>query len=161
VPGGGKLILTGQLGDGHEGERSGAMSLIKSRAVSLGIDPALFEKSDVHIHVPAGATPKDGPSAGVAMFLALASLVTGRAVRSDTAMTGEISLRGLVLPIGGVKEKVLAALRAGITRVMLPARNRKDLRDVPQEVREKLEFVWLESVDDAIREAIGEAAPSV
>ncbi len=160
VPGGGKLILTGQLGDVMKESGQAAMSLIKSRAVSLGIDPALFEKSDVHIHVPAGATPKDGPSAGVAMFLALASLVTGRAVRSDTAMTGEISLRGLVLPIGGVKEKVLAAMRAGITRVMLPARNRKDLRDVPQEVREKLEFVWLESVDDAIREAIGEAAPS-
>ncbi len=161
VPGGGKLILTGQLGDVMKESGQAAMSLIKSRAVSLGIDPALFEKSDVHIHVPAGATPKDGPSAGVAMFLALASLVTGRAVRSDTAMTGEISLRGLVLPIGGVKEKVLAAMRAGITRVMLPARNRKDLRDVPQEVRDRLEFVWLESVDDAIREAIGEAAPSV
>jgi ATP-dependent Lon protease len=161
VPGSGKLILTGQLGEVMKESGQAAMSLIKSRAVSLGIDPALFEKGDVHIHVPAGATPKDGPSAGVAMFLALTSLVIGRAVRSDTAMTGEISLRGLVLPIGGVKEKVLAALRAGITRVMLPARNRKDLHDVPQEVRDKLEFVWLDSVDDAIREAIGEAAPSV
>src|SRR5690606_26252363 len=114
--------------------------------------------SDVHVHVPAGATPKDGPSAGVAMFLALASLLTGRPVRSDTAMTGEISLRGLVLPIGGVKEKVLAALRAGITRVMLPARNRKDLTDVPQEARDKIEFLWLETVDDAIREALDEEA---
>jgi ATP-dependent Lon protease len=157
VPGSGKLILTGQLGDVMKESAQAAMSLVKARAASLGVDPALFEKSDVHIHVPAGATPKDGPSAGVAMFLALASLVTGQAVRSDTAMTGEISLRGLVLPIGGVKEKVLAALRAGITRVMLPARNRKDLHDVPQEARERLEFVWLENVDDAVRAAIGGA----
>ena len=156
VPGSGKLILTGQLGEVMKESGQAAMSLIKSRAVSLGIDPALFEKSDIHIHVPAGATPKDGPSAGVAMFLALTSLVSGRPVRSDTAMTGEISLRGLVLPIGGVKEKVLAALRAGITRVMLPARNRKDLHDVPQEAREQVEFVWLENVDDAIRGAIEE-----
>jgi len=162
VPGNGKLILTGQLGDVMKESGQAAMSLIKARAVSLGIDPASFEKSDIHIHVPAGATPKDGPSAGVAMFLALASLVMGKAVRSDTAMTGEISLRGLVLPIGGVKEKVLAALRAGITRVMLPARNRKDLHDVPQDARDRLEFVWLENVDDAVHAAIGELpAPAV
>ncbi|MCC6534246.1 MAG: endopeptidase La [Burkholderiales bacterium] len=160
VPGGGKLILTGQLGEVMKESGQAAMSLIKSRALALGVDPAVFEKSDVHVHVPAGATPKDGPSAGVAMFLALASLVTGRVVRSDTAMTGEISLRGLVLPIGGVKEKVLAALRAGITRVMLPARNRKDLHDVPQEARERVEFVWMETVDDAIRAAIGEPSAS-
>jgi ATP-dependent Lon protease len=155
VPGSGRLILTGQLGDVMKESGQAAMSLIKSRAESLGIDPAIFKKSDIHIHVPAGATPKDGPSAGVAMFLSLASLLTGRAVRSDTAMTGEISLRGLVLPIGGVKEKVLAALRAGITRVMLPARNRKDLQDVPQDARERLQFVWMENVDDAIDAAIG------
>jgi len=158
VPGNGKLILTGQLGEVMKESGQAAMSLIKSRAASFGIDPLLFEKSDIHIHVPAGATPKDGPSAGVAMFLALASLVIGKAVRSDTAMTGEISLRGLVLPIGGVKEKVLAALRAGITRVMLPARNRKDLHDVPEEARNRLELIWLENVDDAVRAAIGEAA---
>ncbi len=158
VPGSGKLILTGQLGEVMKESGQAAMSLVKSRAVSLGIDPSLFEKSDIHIHVPAGATPKDGPSAGVAMFLALASLVTGKPVRSDTAMTGEISLRGLVLPIGGVKEKVLAALRAGITRVMLPARNRKDLQDVPEDARKQLEFVWLASVDDAVRAAIGETS---
>jgi ATP-dependent Lon protease len=156
VPGSGKFILTGQLGEVMKESGQAAMSLIKARAESLGIDSALFEKSDIHVHVPAGATPKDGPSAGVAMFLSLASLVTGRPVRSDTAMTGEISLRGLVLPIGGVKEKVLAALRAGITRVMLPARNRKDLHDVPEEARERLEFVWLENVDDAVRAAIGD-----
>jgi ATP-dependent Lon protease len=150
VPGSGRLTLTGQLGDVMKESAQAALSLLKSRARSLGVDPAVFEKSDIHIHVPAGATPKDGPSAGVAMFVSLVSLMTGSPARSDTAMTGEISLRGLVLPIGGVKEKVLAALRAGITRVMLPARNRKDLHDVPQDVRERLEFVWLENVDDAI-----------
>jgi ATP-dependent Lon protease len=115
-----------------------------------------FDKTDIHIHVPAGATPKDGPSAGVAMFLALVSLLTGVPVRSDVAMTGEISLRGLVLPIGGVKEKTLAALRAGIKTVMLPKRNEKDLEDVPAEAREKLEFVLLERVEEAVRTAIGE-----
>jgi ATP-dependent Lon protease len=159
VPGSGKLILTGQLGEVMKESGQAALSLIKSRAQSLGVDTAVFEKSDIHVHVPAGATPKDGPSAGVAMFLALASLMTGRPVRSDTAMTGEISLRGLVLPIGGVKEKVLAAMRAGITRVMLPSRNRKDLTDVPQEARSQIEFVWLENVDDAIKAALGEAEP--
>jgi ATP-dependent Lon protease len=115
-----------------------------------------FDNVDLHVHVPAGATPKDGPSAGVAMFLAIVSLLTDLPVRSDVAMTGEISLRGLVLPIGGVKEKTLAALRAGIGTVMLPKRNEKDLEDVPAEARQKLEFVFLERVDDAIRAAIGE-----
>jgi ATP-dependent Lon protease len=115
-----------------------------------------FEKSDLHIHVPAGATPKDGPSAGVAMFLAIVSLLTNKPVRPDVAMTGEISLRGLVLPIGGVKEKTLAALRAGIKTVMLPRRNAKDLEDVPAEAKEKLEFVFLDRVEDAVRTAIGE-----
>jgi ATP-dependent Lon protease len=118
-----------------------------------------LEKSDIHVHVPAGATPKDGPSAGVAMFVALSSLLTARAVKSEVAMTGEISLRGLVLPIGGVKEKVLAALRAGITTVMLPARNRKELDEIPQEAREKLTLVWIETVDDALATALG-AAPA-
>ena len=110
-----------------------ALSLVKSRARQFGLGESLFEKSDIHIHVPAGAIPKDGPSAGVAMFTALVSLLTDRTVRSDTAMTGEISLRGLVLPVGGIKEKVLAAHRAGITRVLLPARNRKDFEDIPRE----------------------------
>lgn len=108
----------------------------------------------MHIHVPAGAIPKDGPSAGVAMFVALVSLLTGRTARSDTAMTGEISLRGLVLPIGGVKEKVLAATRAGITTVLLPARNQKDLEDVPESARQQVRFVWLEGVDDAVAAAL-------
>ena len=113
IPGNGRLILTGQLGDVMRESAQAALSIVKNRAASLGIDPALFEKSDIHIHVPAGATPKDGPSAGVAMFMALVSLMTERTVRSDTAMTGEISLRGLVLPVGGIKEKVVAAARAG------------------------------------------------
>jgi len=107
------------------------------------------------VHVPAGATPKDGPSAGVAMFLAIVSLITGKPVKSEVAMTGEISLRGLVMPIGGLKEKVLAALRAGITTVMVPARNRKDLDDVPAEARNKLRFVFLERVEQALEEAVG------
>jgi len=131
-----------------------ALTLAKARAPDLGFDVALFEKSDVHIHVPAGAIPKDGPSAGVAMFVALASLLTGRTARNDTAMTGEISLRGLVLPIGGVKEKVLAAARAGITTVLLPARNHKDLEDVPEAARQQVRFIWLERVDDAVAAAL-------
>ncbi len=150
VPGGGRLILTGQLGEVMRESAQAALSLVKSRAASLGVDPALFEKSDIHIHVPAGAIPKDGPSAGVAMYSALASLLTDRTVRSDTAMTGEISLRGLVLPVGGIKEKTAAAARAGLTRVMLPARNRKDLEDISDDARSKLEFIWLERVEDAI-----------
>ena len=154
TPGSGKLILTGQLGDVMKESVQAALTLVKSRSASLGIDPALFEKSDVHVHVPAGAIPKDGPSAGVAMFMALTSLLSDRVVRHDTAMTGEISLRGLVLPVGGIKEKVLAAMRAGIKTVMLPARNRKDLQDVPEGARERLQFVWLETVDDAARHAL-------
>ena len=154
MPGSGKLILTGQLGEVMKESAQAALSLVKARAARLGVDAAALDKSDIHVHVPAGATPKDGPSAGVAMFLALTSLLTQRPVRSDTAMTGEISLRGLVLPIGGVKEKVLAAMRAGITRVMLPSRNRKEFEDVPAEAREKLEFVWLETVDEAVSAAL-------
>ncbi len=121
----------------------------------------MLEKSDIHVHVPAGATPKDGPSAGLAIFIALASLLTARVVKSDVAMTGEISLRGLVLPIGGVKEKVLAALRAGIRTVMLPARNRRDLEDIPADVRERLDIVWVEQVDDAIATALSAVSPEV
>jgi ATP-dependent Lon protease len=154
IPGRGKLILTGQLGEVMKESAQAALTLVKSRAAEFGIDTTELQKSDVHVHVPAGAIPKDGPSAGVAMFLALTSLLTGRTVRSDTAMTGEISLRGLVLPIGGVKEKVLAAIQAGITTVMLPARNRKDIEDVPENARNRIRFVWLERVDDAIEAAL-------
>jgi ATP-dependent Lon protease len=154
IPGKGALILTGQLGDVMRESAQAALTLVKSRAAQLDIDPSIFEKSDIHIHVPAGATPKDGPSAGVAMFTALASLLTNETVRSDTAMTGEISLRGLVLPVGGIKEKVVAAAAAGLTRVMLPARNRRDFEEIPQGARDKLEFVWLERVDDAVAAAL-------
>lgn len=153
TPGHGKLILTGQLGEVMRESVQAALSLAKSRAADLGIDPESFDKTDIHVHVPAGATPKDGPSAGVAMFIALVSVLTGRLVRNDTAMTGEISLRGLVLPVGGIKEKVVAAARAGLTRVLLPARNRRDYDDIPQDARERLEFVWLERVDDAVAAA--------
>jgi ATP-dependent Lon protease len=150
TPGTGKLILTGQLGDVMKESAQAALSLVKVRAEALGVDPASFEKTDIHVHVPAGAIPKDGPSAGVAMFSALVSLLSGRTVRSDTAMSGEISLRGLVLPVGGIKEKTAAAARAGIKRVVLPARNRKDYEDISEEAREKLEFAWAETVDDAM-----------
>jgi len=156
VPGGGRLILTGQLGDVMKESAQAALTLVKTWSGDA------MDKIDIHVHVPAGATPKDGPSAGVAMFVALASLLKGRPVRSDVAMTGEVSLRGLVLPIGGVKEKTLAALRAGITTVMLPRRNEKDLEDVPKEAREKLKFVLLDNVEDALKCALEEdpAVPS-
>jgi ATP-dependent Lon protease len=148
VPGSGKLILTGQLGDVMKESAQAALTLAKTWCGDA------LDKTDIHVHVPAGATPKDGPSAGVAMFLALTSLLQGKPVRPDIAMTGEISLRGLVLPIGGVKEKTLAALRAGITTVMLPKRNEKDLEDVPAEARDRLQFVFLERVEDAVRAAL-------
>ena len=154
VAGSGKLILTGQLGDVMKESAQAALTLVKSRAASLGLEATRFEAMDVHLHVPAGAIPKDGPSAGVAMFIALASLFSDRPVRHDVAMTGEISLRGLVLPVGGIKEKVLAAQRAGIVQVLIPARNEKDLRDVPASVRASLATVPLQTVDDALRAAL-------
>jgi ATP-dependent Lon protease len=155
MPGRGELILTGQLGDVMKESARAAISLVKTNAAALGIDPALFEKSDIHIHVPAGAIPKDGPSAGVALTTALVSLLTGKQVRSDAAMTGEISLRGLVLPVGGIKEKVLAARRAGIRTVCLPARNEKDFEDIPEETRKALRFVWVSDIDQVLRETLG------
>jgi ATP-dependent Lon protease len=152
--GSGRLILTGQLGDVMKESAQAALTLVKSRAQALALDPAMFEKTDVHVHVPAGAIPKDGPSAGVAMFIALSSLFLDRPVRNDVAMTGEISLRGLVLPVGGIKEKVLAAAAAGIRCVMLPARNRTDLDELPKAVRQELEFVFLDEVGQAAQAAI-------
>jgi ATP-dependent Lon protease len=160
VPGSGKLILTGQLGDVMKESAQAALTLVKSRAESLGIDPARFDGSDIHMHIPAGAIPKDGPSAGVAMFTALASLSLDQPVRHDVAMTGEISLRGLVLPVGGIKEKVLAAQAAGIRTVLLPARNRRDLEEIPEDTRRAVRFVWLDTVDDALRNALGVVEPS-
>jgi ATP-dependent Lon protease len=163
VPGSGKLILTGQLGEVMRESVQAALSIVKNRAAALGIDASRFEKSDIHVHVPAGAIPKDGPSAGVAMFMALVSLMTDRTVRSDTAMTGEISLRGLVLPVGGIKEKVVGAHRAGIKRIMLPARNRKDYDDIPEIARKEVEFIWLERIEEAVAAALepkkADAAP--
>ena len=158
LPGHGKLILTGQLGDVMKESAQAALSLVKAQAEELGIDPKLFDKSDIHVHVPAGAIPKDGPSAGVAMFVSLASLLKRQPVRPDVAMTGEISLRGLVLPVGGIKEKTIAAARAGIKRVILPARNRRDLEDIPQSTRDALQFVWVERVDEALNVALGDAS---
>lgn len=154
TPGGGRLILTGQLGDVMKESAQAALTLVKSRLSVLKLEAGVFEKVDIHIHVPAGAVPKDGPSAGVAMFIALASLFMDQPVRSQVAMTGEISLRGLVMPVGGIKEKVLAALAAGITTVMLPARNRKDLDDVPEQARSQLEFIFLDDVEQALQGAI-------
>jgi ATP-dependent Lon protease len=154
IPGGGRLILTGQLGEVMKESAQAALTLVKGRASGLGVDPDIFEKSDIHIHVPAGAIPKDGPSAGVAMFTALVSLLTNRTVRSDTAMTGEISLRGLVLPVGGIKEKVVAAARADLSTVILPARNRKDYEDIPESARDSLRFLWAERVEDVIEAAL-------
>ncbi len=158
VPGKGQLILTGHLGDVMKESAQAALTLVKARAERLGLDPEMFANIDIHLHVPAGAVPKDGPSAGIAMFVAIASLLTGRKVRADVAMTGEISLRGLVLPVGGIKEKLLAAERAGIETVLLPARNRKDLPEVPESARSRLHFAWLETVDDALEQALLPAA---
>jgi ATP-dependent Lon protease len=158
VPGSGKLILTGQLGDVMKESAQTAVTLVKAQATQLGFSIEGLDKQDLHIHVPAGAIPKDGPSAGVAMFMSLTSLLANRTVRSDVAMTGEISLRGLVLPVGGIKEKVIAAARAGIRRVILPARNQKDFEDIPESARQKLEFVWAERVEDALAAALDQPA---
>lgn len=157
VSGSGRLILTGQLGDVMKESAQAALTLVKARAHELNIPASMFEGIDVHLHVPAGAIPKDGPSAGVAMFVALASLFTDRPVHHEVAMTGEISLRGLVLPVGGIKEKVLAAQRAGLQTVLLPARNQKDLRDVPETAKSAMKFIYLETADDAIQAALGQA----
>ncbi|MBN8279570.1 MAG: endopeptidase La, partial [Gammaproteobacteria bacterium] len=154
MPGKGQLILTGQLGDVMKESAQAAFSLVKTRADTLGLKDFDFSTRDLHVHLPAGAIPKDGPSAGVALFMAISSLLSNRKVRSDVAMTGEISLRGLVLPVGGIKEKTLAALRAGIHTVLLPARNRKDLEEIPESARKELNFVWLETVDDALKAAL-------
>src|SRR5205823_10670620 len=147
-----------QLGEVMRESVQAALSLVKSNAASLGVDATLFDGSDIHVHVPAGAIPKDGPSAGVAMFTALVSLMTGRTVKSDTAMTGEISLRGLVLPVGGIKEKVVAAARAGLGTVILPARNRRDYEEIPEAARNALRFIWAERVEDVIAAALEPAA---
>jgi ATP-dependent Lon protease len=154
LPDGKSMTLTGQLGEVMQESAKAAQSYVWSHADSLGIDPLIFKNSGVHVHVPAGAIPKDGPSAGVTMVTALASLYTKTPARTDTAMTGEVTLTGLVLPIGGVKEKVLAARRAGIKRVILPRANQKDLRDIPEAVRNEMEFIFADRVEDVLAAAI-------
>jgi ATP-dependent Lon protease len=154
MPGKGNLQLTGQIGEVMKESAEAAFSIVKANAKKLGVEPSRFSKSDFHIHVPAGAIPKDGPSAGVAMLTSLVSLLLGRPVRHDVAMTGEITLRGLVLPIGGLKEKILAAKQAGIKTVILPARNRKDMVDVPKEAKKGLTFRFVRNAEEALRIAM-------
>ena len=160
MAGDGKLILTGQLGEVMKESAQAALSLVKSRAETLAIDPEIFRRNDLHIHIPAGAIPKDGPSAGVTLFVALVSLLTGRRISKDVAMTGEISLRGLVLPVGGIKEKMLAAKRAGISCVLLPELNRRDLEEISVAGRAGIRFEFLQTADEALRLALEPAAPS-
>jgi ATP-dependent Lon protease len=152
-----EFILTGQLGDVMKESARAGLSYIRARNKELGIDPTVFEKQTLHIHVPAGATPKDGPSAGVTMATAVASLLTGRPVRRDLAMTGEITLRGRVLPIGGLKSKLLAAHLAGVSIVLIPKRNEKDLVDVPEDVRSQLRIIPVETMDQVLAEALIDA----
>jgi ATP-dependent Lon protease len=154
VPGKGELQLTGQLGDVMRESAAAALSYLKTRADDLGIDRRLFEENDIHVHVPAGAQPKEGPSAGVTVLAAMASILTGRPVRDDLAMTGEITLRGRVLPIGGLKEKVLAAHRAGLRRVLVPKRNEADLDDIPADLRREMQVILVDSIDQVLAEAL-------
>jgi ATP-dependent Lon protease len=157
LPGKGRMTITGKLGDVMQESIQAARSYVRSRAVSFGIKPTAFERKDIHVHVPEGATPKDGPSAGVAMCTSIVSVLTGIAVRRDVAMTGEISLRGRVLPIGGLKEKLLAALRGGLKTVLIPKENEKDLADIPDNVKKALEIIPVTTVDEVLARAL--AAP--
>ncbi|AQQ65144.1 hypothetical protein FORC21_4349 [Bacillus cereus] len=154
APGKGKLILTGKLGDVMKESAQAAFSYIRSRAEELQIDPNFHEKNDIHIHVPEGAVPKDGPSAGITMATALISALTGIPVSKEVGMTGEITLRGRVLPIGGLKEKTLSAHRAGLTKIILPAENEKDLDDIPESVKENLTFVLASHLDEVLEHAL-------
>jgi len=154
MPGGKGFTLTGQLGDVMKESARAALSWVRAEAAHLGIDPRFFEHSDLHMHVPAGAIPKDGPSAGIAMTTSLVSLLTGRPIKENLAMTGEITLRGKVLPIGGVKDKVLAAHRAGIRTVILPKRNERDIDDIPEEARRELLFVFADRMEEVLDAAL-------
>jgi ATP-dependent Lon protease len=155
MPGKGNLILTGSLGDVMRESAQAALTYVKANSKHLGIEPAEFEKRDIHVHIPGGAVPKDGPSAGVTLAVALASLLSGKKVKPRLAMTGEISLRGKILPIGGLKEKALAARRAGIKTILYPDRNSHDLDEIPGEVRSKIDFVPIKSLGDAFKQALG------
>src|SRR5690606_20473873 len=154
MPGKGKMTVTGTLRDVMKDSISAAASYVRSRSIDFGIEPPLFDKRDIHVHVPEGATPKDGPSAGIAMVTAIVSVLTGIPVRKDIAMTGEITLRGRVLPIGGLKEKLLAALRGGIKKVLIPEENAKDLADIPENVKNELEIVPVSRVGEVLRHAL-------
>jgi ATP-dependent Lon protease len=154
MPGGKGLTITGQLGDVMRESAQAALSYIRSQAGKLGVDADFFEKSDIHIHVPAGSIPKDGPSAGITIATALASLLTGCPVNENLGMTGEITLRGQVMPIGGLKEKILAAHRAGLTQVILPKRNEPDLNELPDEVRETIHFICVDHIDEVLAIAL-------
>jgi ATP-dependent Lon protease len=148
------LTLTGQLGDVMKESAQAALSYVRSQATEFGLNKDFYEKTDIHIHVPAGAIPKDGPSAGVTMTTAIVSMLTGKVVKHDLAMTGEITLRGKVMPIGGVKEKVLAAMRAGIKTVILPEKNKNDLEDVPEDLRKEMKFIFVDTIDQVIKNAL-------
>lgn len=154
MKGKGALILTGHLGDVMKESAHAALTYIRSREKELGIRPDLFAKNDIHIHVPAGAIPKDGPSAGITMATALASILTGKPIRRDVAMTGEVTLRGRVLPIGGLKEKLLAARQAGMKKVILPARNEKDLEEIPKHVRRGLDLIFADRMEEVLTAAL-------
>jgi ATP-dependent Lon protease len=154
LPGKGRMQTTGKLGDVMKESIDAARSFVRSRAASLGVTPPTFDKRDIHVHVPEGATPKDGPSAGIAMTTAIVSVLTGIAIKRDVAMTGEVTLRGRVLPIGGLKEKLLAALRAGIKTVLIPSENEKDLADIPDNVRKALEIIPVSNVDEVLAKAL-------
>jgi ATP-dependent Lon protease len=154
MPGNKQLTLTGQLGDVMKESAQAALSYVRSQTETFGINKDFYEKTDIHIHVPAGAIPKDGPSAGVTMTTAIVSMLTGRPVKHDLAMTGEITLRGKVMPIGGVKEKVLAAKRAGIKTIILPEKNKNDLEDVPEDLRKEMEFIFVDTIDQVIKNAL-------
>jgi ATP-dependent Lon protease len=156
MPGKGSLVLTGQLGDVMKESAQAALSFVRAKAKWLGIEENFLDKTDIHVHIPAGAIPKDGPSAGVTMFTALASMLTGKPIRNDVAMTGEITLRGNVLPVGGIKEKILAAHRAGIKRIIMPDRNQKDMIDVPDQAKKEMEFFYVKKMDEILALALTE-----
>jgi ATP-dependent Lon protease len=159
MPGGKTLNLTGHLGEVMKESAQAALSYLRSRAGRLGIPEDFFERSDIHLHVPSGAIPKDGPSAGVAMVASLASLLSGKPVRRGVAMTGEITLRGKVLPVGGIRQKVMAASRAHVQTVLLPRQNAEDLSELPEEVTRNLEFLFLDTVDDVLSTALTDGEP--